>query len=156
MKLNSACKSCRRRGVSRERHTRSLAIGRRGVIIMWGSLQERRATTQVMLGVSLRARWDATLVNVIAKCKPTLTSVLIKLFNVGPTPIIEKTGPFKYHNSCIYYAPSHMSATDSMDKAKKAIRSFKQTKSKWRRSKSSGLPKCTSPGKLMCDRHIVL
>ena len=31
------------------------------VIIMWGSLQERQATTQVMLGVSLRARWDATL-----------------------------------------------------------------------------------------------
>ena len=26
------------------------------------SLQERRDTTQVMLGVSLRARWDATLV----------------------------------------------------------------------------------------------
>ena len=46
MKLNSvsACNSCRRRGVSRERHTRSVAIGRRGVIIMWGSLQERRAT----------------------------------------------------------------------------------------------------------------
>ena len=36
MKLNFACKSCRRRGVSRERHTRSVAIGRRGVIIMWG------------------------------------------------------------------------------------------------------------------------
>ena len=34
-----------------------------GVIMMWGgSLQERRTTTQVMLGVSLRARWDATLV----------------------------------------------------------------------------------------------
>ena len=29
---------------------------------MWGSLQEMRATTLVMLGVSLRARWDATLV----------------------------------------------------------------------------------------------
>ena len=28
--------SCRRRGVSRERHTRSLAICRRGVIIIWG------------------------------------------------------------------------------------------------------------------------
>ena len=28
-----------------------------------GSLQERRATAQVMLGVSLRARWDATLVH---------------------------------------------------------------------------------------------
>ena len=36
MKLNCACKPCRRRGVSRERHTRILAIGRRGVIIMWG------------------------------------------------------------------------------------------------------------------------
>ena len=32
---------------------------RRGVGV---SLQERRATMQVMLGVSLRARWDATLV----------------------------------------------------------------------------------------------
>ena len=29
------------------------------------SLQERQATMQVMLGVSLRARWDATLVIVI-------------------------------------------------------------------------------------------
>ena len=28
--------SCRRRGVSRERHTWSVAIGRRGVKIMWG------------------------------------------------------------------------------------------------------------------------
>ena len=33
---------------------------------VWVSLQERRATIQVMLGMSLRARWDATLVNVIA------------------------------------------------------------------------------------------
>ena len=32
-----------------------------------GSLQERRATTQVMLGVSLRARWDATLVPIIVQ-----------------------------------------------------------------------------------------
>ena len=30
-----------------------------------GSLWERRATTQLMLGVSLRARWDATVVIVI-------------------------------------------------------------------------------------------
>ena len=30
---------------------------------MWGgSLQESRATTQVMRGLSLRARWDATIV----------------------------------------------------------------------------------------------
>ena len=29
------------------------------------SLQDRRATMQVMLGVSLRARWDATLVHLI-------------------------------------------------------------------------------------------
>ena len=29
------------------------------------SLQERRATMQVMLGVSLQARWDATLVCII-------------------------------------------------------------------------------------------
>ena len=28
--------SCRRRGISREPHTRSVSIGRRGVIIMWG------------------------------------------------------------------------------------------------------------------------
>ena len=36
LEINSACKSCRRRSVSRERHIRSLAIGRRGVIIMLG------------------------------------------------------------------------------------------------------------------------
>ena len=36
MKLNFACKSCRRRGISRERHAWSLAIGQRGVIIKWG------------------------------------------------------------------------------------------------------------------------
>ena len=30
-----------------------------------GSLHERRATTQVMLGVSLRARWDPTLLIII-------------------------------------------------------------------------------------------
>ena len=35
MKIHFACKSYRRRGVSRERYTRSLAVGRRGVIIMW-------------------------------------------------------------------------------------------------------------------------
>ena len=39
-----------------------------GVIIIWGSLQERRATTQVMLGLSLRARWDATLVILMMIC----------------------------------------------------------------------------------------
>ena len=32
-----------------------------------GSLQERQATTHVMLGLSLRARWDATLVDVMRK-----------------------------------------------------------------------------------------
>ena len=48
MKLNYARKSCRRRGFSRERHTRSVAIGRSGVIIMWGSLQERRTTTELI------------------------------------------------------------------------------------------------------------
>ena len=43
--------------------TWSLAIGRRGVNNNVGvSLPERRATMEVMLGVSLRARWDATLV----------------------------------------------------------------------------------------------
>ena len=30
-----------------------------------GSLQEQRATMQVMLGVSLRAGWDATLVGIM-------------------------------------------------------------------------------------------
>ena len=30
-----------------------------------GLLQERRATMQVMLGVSLRTRWDATLVTIM-------------------------------------------------------------------------------------------
>ena len=47
---------------ARERLVWSLAIGRRGVGV---SLLERRATMQVMLGVSLRARWDATLVYII-------------------------------------------------------------------------------------------
>ena len=32
------------------------------------SLQERTATMQVMLGMSLRARWDATLVSIITAC----------------------------------------------------------------------------------------
>ena len=44
---------------------RSVAIGRRGVIIMWGVTAGSRATTQIMLGLSVRARWDATLVNII-------------------------------------------------------------------------------------------
>ena len=48
-----------------ERHAWSLAIGRRGVNYVGVSLQETRATMQVMLGVSLRARWDATLVHVM-------------------------------------------------------------------------------------------
>ena len=51
-------------GGPNEGRVRSLAIGRRhnkvGV-----SLQEMRGTTQVMLGVSLRARWDTTLVIII-------------------------------------------------------------------------------------------
>ena len=34
--------------------------GRHNYVVV--SLQERRATMQVMLGVSLRARWDATIV----------------------------------------------------------------------------------------------
>ena len=33
------------------------------------SLQERRATMQVMLGVTLRARWDASLVIIIIRCR---------------------------------------------------------------------------------------
>ena len=45
---------------------RPLASGARGALplvggVCWVSLQERRATMQVMLGMSLRARWDATL-----------------------------------------------------------------------------------------------
>ena len=44
----------------------SRAIGRRGINKNVGvSLRERRAIMQVMLGVSLRARWDATLVIII-------------------------------------------------------------------------------------------
>ena len=50
----------------------ALASGTRGALSLVGgrhnnvgvSLRERRATTQVMLGVSRRARWDATLVQV--------------------------------------------------------------------------------------------
>ena len=33
------------------------------------SLRERRAKRQVMLGVSLRARWDATLVDIISNVR---------------------------------------------------------------------------------------
>ena len=49
----------------------ALTIGARGALPLAGgdnvgvSLRERRATMQVMIGVSLRARWDATLVNII-------------------------------------------------------------------------------------------
>ena len=56
MKLNSACKSCGRSRVARV----ELCHWSEGYVGV--SLQERRATMQVMLGMSLRARWDATLV----------------------------------------------------------------------------------------------
>ena len=56
VKLNSACKSCGRSRVARMEPCHWLE-GYVGV-----SLQERRATMQVMLGMSLRARWGATLV----------------------------------------------------------------------------------------------
>ena len=36
------------------------------------SLQERRATMHVMLGMSLRARWDATLVSYDTNCIPII------------------------------------------------------------------------------------
>ena len=52
----------------------ALASGERGALpfvgrasyLCWGSLQERRAKTQVMLEVSQRARWDASLVSAIS------------------------------------------------------------------------------------------
>ena len=50
-----------------------LAIGRMGVGV---SLQENGATMQVMLGVSLRARWDATLVLIILKRTTDATTSL--------------------------------------------------------------------------------
>ena len=60
--------SCRRRGVSRERHTRSVAIGGRGVIIMWGVTAGKAShNTSKLLGLSLRARWDATLVEIMSE-----------------------------------------------------------------------------------------
>ena len=59
LKLNFASKSCGRSRVARMEPCH-LSEGYVGV-----SLQERRATMQVMLGVSLRARWDATLVIII-------------------------------------------------------------------------------------------
>ena len=46
---------------AREWRAWSLAIGRRRHNYVGVSLQEMRATMQVILGVSLRARWDATL-----------------------------------------------------------------------------------------------
>ena len=46
-----------------------------------GSLQERQATTQVMLGVSLRARWDATLVS----DNKTMLSILVPVDSPGMT-----------------------------------------------------------------------
>ena len=64
VKLNFACKSCRRRGVSREWHTRSLAIGRRGVIIMWGVTAGKASHYANARGVTV-GRWDATLVHII-------------------------------------------------------------------------------------------
>ena len=58
VKLNCACKSCGRSRVARVEPCH-WSEGYVGV-----SLQERLATMQVMLGVSLRARWDATLVDI--------------------------------------------------------------------------------------------
>ena len=64
MKWNFVCKSCGRRERRTWRRAWSLAIGQRGRRhnYVGVSLQEMWATMQVMLGVSLRARWDATLV----------------------------------------------------------------------------------------------
>ena len=51
--------------VSGARGALPLVGGRHNNVVV--SLHERRATMQVMLGVSLRARWDATLVLTNAK-----------------------------------------------------------------------------------------
>ena len=45
----------------------TIASGARGDLplvggVCWGHCRKRRSTMQVMLGMSLRARWDATLV----------------------------------------------------------------------------------------------
>ena len=56
MKLNFASKSCSRSQVARVEPCH-WSEGYDGV-----SLQEMQATMQLMLGMSLRARWDATLV----------------------------------------------------------------------------------------------
>ena len=60
MKLNSACNPA----AAREWRAWCLAIKEvyDGVL-----LQERRATMQVMLGMSQRARWDATLVYIMQR-----------------------------------------------------------------------------------------
>ena len=62
MKLNFACKSCGRSRVARMEPCH-WSKGYVGV-----SLPERQATMQVMLGVSLQARWDATLVTTTLLC----------------------------------------------------------------------------------------
>ena len=51
---------------------RPLASGAHGALplvggVCWGVTAGKRATMQVMLGMSLRARWDATLVCLINK-----------------------------------------------------------------------------------------
>ena len=72
MKLNFACKSCGRSRVARAEpcHWSEGYVGM--------SLQARRSTMQVMLGVSLRARWDATLVHTTQ----TITGQLIAVIHI--------------------------------------------------------------------------
>ena len=66
MKLNFASKSCGRSRVSRVEPCH-WSEGRHNYVGV--SLQEMLATMQVMLGMSLRARWDATLVCIMEKMK---------------------------------------------------------------------------------------
>ena len=61
----------------------ALASGARGALPLVGghhnsvgvSLRKRQATTQVMLGLSLRARWDATLIHVVKQRRSLMATV---------------------------------------------------------------------------------
>ena len=74
MKLNFASKSCDRSRVARVEPCH-WSEGYVGV-----SLQERQATMQVMLGVSLQARWDATLVILIYIVCSLRENIIIIIF----------------------------------------------------------------------------
>ena len=62
-KRNFACKPCCRRSQAARVEPCHWSEGRHNNVGV--SLQERQATMQVMLGVSLRARWDATLISIM-------------------------------------------------------------------------------------------